>query len=350
MAGIAFEQHEVELNGGSLYAFSDGATDVRDADGKRLGNDGVRELIKRHATMAPDARLRALLSDLKHLKLVDDTTLLLIEKPRAHDAQVLLEHHMPARAEYLRDMRNALRKLLDQLGIEPALRDRLVLAVDEACTNIIRHAYGGQGAGGIGLRVSRADDVLSFELTDDAPCIDPDRMRPKPLGECRAGGLGVALIDTVMDTWHVEPASARCGNRLVLRKRIEDKGSDRGGMRGVAIDKTGVHMSGIASETIDGYVLIRLSGEVDLSWSQQVRHAVLAALESHPAVGVELSEVSYIDSSGIAALVEGFQNARARGSRFALVAVSDAVRAVLELARLDRVFLIVSDPASLGEA
>jgi anti-sigma B factor antagonist len=120
-------------------------------------------------------------------------------------------------------------------------------------------------------------------------------------------------------------------------------------MRGLAIDKTEVHMSGIASETIDGYVLIRLSGEVDLSWSQQVRHAVLAALESHPAVGVELSQVSYIDSSGIAALVEGFQSARARGSRFALVAVSDAVRAVLELARLDRVFLIVSDPATLGE-
>jgi phosphoserine phosphatase RsbU/P len=224
MAGIAFEQHEITLNGGALYAFSDGATDVRSADGTRLGNEGVRDLIKRHATMAPEARLRALLSDLKHLKLVDDTTLLLIEKPRAHDAQVLLEHHMPAKAEYLREMRNALRKLLDELRIEPALRDRLVLAVDEACTNIIRHAYGSEGSGGIGLRVSRADDVLSFELTDDAPCVDPGRMRPKPLGECRAGGLGIALIDTVMDTWHVEPASARSGNRLVLRKRIEDKG------------------------------------------------------------------------------------------------------------------------------
>ena len=224
MAGIAFEQHEVELNGGALYAFSDGATDVRNAEGGRLGGAGVRELIARHATAAPDARLRALLTDLKHLKLVDDTTLLLVEKPRAHDAQVLLEHHMPARAEHLREMRNALRKLLDQLGIEPALRDRLVLAVDEACTNIIRHAYGTEGDGGIGLRVSRTDDVLSFELTDDAPCVDPGRMRPKPLGECRAGGLGMALIDTVMDTWHVEPASARSGNRLILRKRIEDKG------------------------------------------------------------------------------------------------------------------------------
>jgi len=107
-------------------------------------------------------------------------------------------------------------------------------------------------------------------------------------------------------------------------------------------------MSGIESETIDGIVLIRLRGEVDLSWSQQVRQAVLAALERHPAVGVELSEVSYIDSSGIAALVEGFQSARARGGRFALVAISDAVRAVLELARLDRVFLIVADPGAVA--
>jgi len=107
-------------------------------------------------------------------------------------------------------------------------------------------------------------------------------------------------------------------------------------------------MSGIESEVLDGIVLIRLRGEVDLSWSQQVRTAVLAALEKNPAVGVELSEVSYIDSSGIAALVEGFQSARSRGSRFALVAVSDAVRAVLELARLDRVFLIVAEPAAIG--
>jgi len=181
-------------------------------------------LIARHATAAPDTRLRALLSDLKRMKLVDDTTLLLIEEPRAHDAQVLLEHHLPARAEHLREMRNALRKTLDHLGIEPALRDRLVLAVDEACANIIRHAYGEAATGGIGLRVSRADDVLSFELIDDAPCVDPKLIKPKPLGECRPGGLGIALIDTVMDTWHIEPGTGQSGNRLVLRKRIEEKG------------------------------------------------------------------------------------------------------------------------------
>ncbi|UXI69251.1 STAS domain-containing protein [Tahibacter amnicola] len=91
------------------------------------------------------------------------------------------------------------------------------------------------------------------------------------------------------------------------------------------------------------YMVVRLSGEVDLSWSPRVRMAILDALEKHQGVGVELSAVSYIDSSGIAALVEGFQNARKSGRRFALAAVSPAVMAVLELARLDRVFPIVPD-------
>jgi len=97
------------------------------------------------------------------------------------------------------------------------------------------------------------------------------------------------------------------------------------------------------SETLGDYVLVRLSGEVDLSWSQQVRKAILAALAGSNKVGVELSAVSYIDSSGIAALVEGFQNARSKNQQFGLVAASKAVMAVLQLARLDRVFPIFPD-------
>ncbi|MBA8882448.1 STAS domain-containing protein [Dokdonella fugitiva] len=108
-----------------------------------------------------------------------------------------------------------------------------------------------------------------------------------------------------------------------------------------------VSPNGVAAERGDGYVLVRLSGEVDLSWSQEVRRAVLDALAAGTPVGVELSAVSYIDSSGIAALVEGFQQARQNGGRFALVAVSDAVRAVLELARLDRVFVILPSADAL---
>jgi len=109
------------------------------------------------------------------------------------------------------------------------------------------------------------------------------------------------------------------------------------------------HPNEVALERADGYAVVRLGGEVDLSWSQDVRRAVLDALSLGTPVGVDLSAVGYIDSSGIAALVEGLQQARRSGQRFALVAASDAVRAVLELARLDRVFTLVPDAQALLE-
>ncbi|HST28902.1 MAG TPA: STAS domain-containing protein [Rudaea sp.] len=96
------------------------------------------------------------------------------------------------------------------------------------------------------------------------------------------------------------------------------------------------------SEDLGGYVLVRVRGEVDLSWSQRVRDAILASLGRGDA-GVELSQVTYIDSSGIAALVEGFQTARGKGKRFGLIAASRQVMAVLQLARLDKVFPLFAD-------
>ena len=102
-----------------------------------------------------------------------------------------------------------------------------------------------------------------------------------------------------------------------------------------------------STEDNQGVRLVRVRGEVDLSWSQRLRKSVLEALASNKPVAVDLSAVTYIDSSGIAALVEGFQNARGKSQRFSLVAVSKPVYAVLELARLDRVFPIF---ASLEDA
>ena len=221
LPGVAFEEHHVELAGGTLYAFSDGATDVRDEDGRPIGNAGVRTLIARHAQDSLEVRLRGLLADLKRLRLVDDTTLLLVEAPRAERPEVLLARTAPARAESLRELRAAVRACLDTLGVEPQLRDRLVLAVDEAAANIIRHAYAGACEGDIDVRVLLAGALLTFELVDSAPCVEAAKLRPQPLGETRCGGFGIALIDEVMDEWHIEPLPAQRGNRLVMRKRIE---------------------------------------------------------------------------------------------------------------------------------
>lgn len=88
------------------------------------------------------------------------------------------------------------------------------------------------------------------------------------------------------------------------------------------------------------FAVVALSGEVDLHYSPEARKQILALLNKNNNVLVDLSDVSYIDSSGIASLVEGFQLARNKQLQFGLVGVSDAAHQVLQLARLDKVFQI----------
>jgi len=88
------------------------------------------------------------------------------------------------------------------------------------------------------------------------------------------------------------------------------------------------------------FTVVMLIGEVDLHYSPMARKCILDNLNKNANVLVDLSQVKYIDSSGIASLVEGFQLARSKKLQFGLVGVSDAARQVLQLARLDKVFLI----------
>jgi anti-sigma B factor antagonist len=86
------------------------------------------------------------------------------------------------------------------------------------------------------------------------------------------------------------------------------------------------------------FALILVEGEVDMSSSNDLRQAILGPLTAGRPVMVDLSRVRRIYSSGIAGFVEGYQQARSSGGAFGLVAPSQPVRRVLELARLDRVF------------
>lgn len=80
--GMNYPEQSVDLHDGSLYFYSDGVTDVRDAQRRTIGIDGVRELFESHAAATPEARLRAVIRQLRSLRLADDTTIVLIEDRR----------------------------------------------------------------------------------------------------------------------------------------------------------------------------------------------------------------------------------------------------------------------------
>ena len=93
-------------------------------------------------------------------------------------------------------------------------------------------------------------------------------------------------------------------------------------------------------ENKGNFAILHLAGEVDMNNSAGARDAMLGCLAQKRHLIVDMHEVEYIDSSGIASLVEAFQESRKRGTRFSLVAVSPPALRVFELARLDKVFTI----------
>ncbi|OGW34261.1 MAG: hypothetical protein A2010_00060 [Nitrospirae bacterium GWD2_57_9] len=107
----------------------------------------------------------------------------------------------------------------------------------------------------------------------------------------------------------------------------------------------------IVSEKTDAGYLLKLKGDVDMSSSPEVRSALGEAFRQGKgarALFVDLSQVRYMDSSGIATLVEAMQTCMKQGARLRLIDLSPAVRDVFEMARLSSVFDIfasVSDAA-----
>ncbi len=91
-------------------------------------------------------------------------------------------------------------------------------------------------------------------------------------------------------------------------------------------------------------VIVEVQGEVDLYSSPKMREALVGLTDGRsPAVLVDLSHVEYMDSSGVATLVEGLQLARQYGGQFKLAGLAPAIRDVFRFARLEKVFEIYED-------
>lgn len=125
-------------------------------------------------------------------------------------------------------VRATIEELTELVGFQAPERRSVTRAVDEALTNIVRHAYRGQTGRPIEIvfrRVprrpaSKRGDGLEILLSDRGPAIDPAKLRGRRLDEIKPGGLGLHFIRQSMDT--VKFTRARGVNRLRLIKYLQD--------------------------------------------------------------------------------------------------------------------------------
>ncbi len=100
----------------------------------------------------------------------------------------------------------------------------------------------------------------------------------------------------------------------------------------------------IESKVQDETALINISGEVDMYSSPEFRKAILSLLDQKiPKIVVDLKNVTYMDSSGVATLIEGLQLCAKYEGTLMLSSLQTNVREVFELTRLDQIFKIYDD-------
>jgi serine/threonine-protein kinase RsbW len=118
---------------------------------------------------------------------------------------------IPARPEYVLLGRLALSGMTRMRALEEETLNDLKLAVTEACTNSVRHAYAGNG-GTVDIVYQLHDDRLVVEVSDDGAGFDPvERLEP---GELTEGGLGIAIIRALVDEFEVGERGDGRGSRL----------------------------------------------------------------------------------------------------------------------------------------
>lgn len=128
---------------------------------------------------------------------------------------------IPAKAEYVTLCRLALTGLGQLRAIGDDTMADLKLALTEAVSNSVRHAYGPSGDGSVDVRYELHPDRLHIEVVDDGEGFDPDAEEAlPPTDELTEGGLGIAIIKSIADEFELRSTPGERGSTLRFVKRL----------------------------------------------------------------------------------------------------------------------------------
>ena len=120
-----------------------------------------------------------------------------------------------------------MRRLVQEVSIAQGFAEeetrRIVLAMDEACSNVIRYAYDGDPSESIIIEAGPVEDGLRLVVIDHGRKPDLQSIKPRDLDNIHPGGLGTHLIQAVMDDVNYDTSSGP-GTRLIMIKRRKPSG------------------------------------------------------------------------------------------------------------------------------
>jgi len=133
---------------------------------------------------------------------------------------------VPSHPKYLCIVREVTAKMGQMHGLGEEIVEQIRLAVDEACTNVIKYAYRGNADEQIVVRYRVDSERFEVVIEDTGIKADPLAIAGRKLEEVRPGGLGVHFIKRCFDVFEFD-ARKKIGNRLRLVRYLKERNEDR---------------------------------------------------------------------------------------------------------------------------
>jgi len=150
--------------------------------------------------------------------------------PPAASAKPTLLLTIPSQTSFLALVREITEKMAEVAGFGHGVAEKLALAVDEATTNVLEHAYGGATDRSVEVRFEDRGLEFRVDVLDSGHMVDPKAMPrvdlEKFVSERRKGGLGVHLMEKIMDSVTFRRSARR--NVCCLVKRKAEPAARRG--------------------------------------------------------------------------------------------------------------------------
>jgi anti-anti-sigma factor len=340
LEGGRYTQASVSFSPGDVFLFySDGVTDAYSPGGELFGEERLRSIIHRNIRLEPAdlcARIRESVAAFTGSQLVtDDLTCLAVKIGPIEDCIPSMRWSMEF-LSYL-EFLPALRSWIDGVCLcvspdDSNLADSLELAMTEAVSNIIRHAYDGVPGKKIIVDAQSFPDRVAVTITHWGKHFRPAEGEPK-IPDARLGhGYGIFIISKVVDrvTYFDGPYGADC---VMLEKMLCKTAGGLSCMM-ATIEKSGdITIVTLAIDTLD-------SGN-----EKRFKKEVIPIFEPNSKVILDMREVDFIDSSGLGMLLSCYRHVSATSGELRLCNLNEQVRTLFELVRMHRVFDIYDSRA-----
>jgi len=219
---IEYAQETFEIGDNScITIFTDGIIEAQNYNGELFGIKKLLREIESHPK-EPDLMIKKITTKIDNFTLTqdrsDDLTLLVFSQiPKKEEELIHLS--IKSHPKNLRQIRNFMTTALSKTKLSQQNSQNIILAVVEACSNIIKHGYKNDYNKEINLTINAEAKILTISIIDKGLKFDTNSFEPRNVSEVRPGGLGIHIIKQVMDV--VEYTQTSQGfNKIKMVKKL----------------------------------------------------------------------------------------------------------------------------------